>query len=127
MNDITIGEEITKRIEELRMTKAEFARQMGRHSQNINRILKDPTIKTDVLVRVCEVLHYDFFALYQKHVKGDINVVASGDSSIVALNSEVMTSDTAVLQERIRNLEMLLSEKERLIQVLLRGGQHDVK
>ncbi len=127
MEEIHIGNEITKRLQELHMTKTEFARRLGKISQNINRILRDPTIKTDILEKVCDVLDYDFFALYQKRRSGHVNIVASGDSSIAALNSEINTTDASILQERIRNLEMLLQEKERLIQVLLRGGQHNVK
>ncbi len=62
-------------------------------------------------------------------ILGILNIIARIEHavSIAALNSEINTTDSTILQERIRNLEMLLQEKERLIQVLLRGGQHNVK
>lgn len=126
MKEIHIGNEISKRLMQLRMTKTEFAKRMKIPQQNVNRILDGKTITTDKLQLVCAALNFDFFTLYQEG-RGDVNVVASGDSSIAALNSDVQTSDCAVLQERVRNLEQLLKEKERLIQYLLRDGKLDTQ
>lgn len=123
--EIHIGNEIAERIKQLHMTKLEFARRLSIPQQNVNRILDTKSIMTDKLILICEILNYDFFELF--HCKRDVNVVANGDNSIAANNSEVQTSDCAVLQERLRNLEQLLKEKERVIQILLRDGKHDVQ
>lgn len=123
--EIHIGNEIAERIKQLHMTKLEFARRLSIPQQNVNRILDTKSIMTDKLILICEILNYDFFDLF--HNKRDVNVVANGDNSIAANNSEVQTSDCAVLQERLRNLEQLLKEKERVIQILLRDGKHDVQ
>ena len=123
--EIHIGNEIAERIKQLHMTKLEFARRLSIPQQNVNRILDTKSIMTDKLILICEILNYDFFELF--HGKRDVNVVANGDNSIAANNSEVQTSDCAVLQERLRNLEQLLKEKERVIQILLRDGKHDVQ
>lgn len=42
-----------------------------------------------------------------------------GDSSVAAINSNVTLADNAILAERVKHLEELLAEKERLIKVLL--------
>ena len=118
MKDIHIGKAIEDRLVEIRMSKSEFGRKIGVPQQNVNRILEHKAITTDKLQLISEVLDFDFFALYQEP-RNDINVVASGDSSIAALYSDVQTKDCAVLQERIRNLELLLAEKERMIQYLI--------
>lgn len=118
MRQIHIGNEISKRILDLHLSKTEFAKKIGYRQQNINRILDKPSIDTDMLQKISEVLNFDFFRLFTDN--GDINVVASGDSSIAALNSDIKTNDCEVLKERIRSLESLLNEKERMLRYLLK-------
>lgn len=117
--DIHIGQEIEQRLKACHMSKNEFAHRLGMPQQNINRILRGQYIMTDKLIQISSILQFDFFSLYQESDKGDINVVANGDSSIAALNSEVNTTDISVLVERIKSLEKILFEKERIIQILM--------
>lgn len=126
MKDVHIGHEILARLVKLRMSKSEFARRMGLAQQNINRILESPHIYTDKLQQVSEILGFDFFSLYQDD-RMENKAVAIGDNPIAAINSEVMSTDCSVLQERVRNLEQLLMEKERMIQYLIRDVQRDIK
>ena len=126
MKDIHIGHEIQKRVEELRMTKTDFARRIGMAQQNVNRIFEGRYISTDKLLNISRILEFDFFALYLDDKKEN-NAVAIGENPIAAINSEVQTSDCAVLQERVHHLEQLLMEKERMIQYLLRDVQRDIK
>ena len=122
MKDVHIGHEIEQRIARQRMTKTDFARLIGKAQQNVSRIFSSPSIKTDELEKICEVLHFNFFRLWVDE-GGDINLVASGDSSVAAINSDVNTADEAVLRERIRALEMLLKEKERMLNYLMAQGK----
>jgi transcriptional regulator with XRE-family HTH domain len=126
MKDVHIGHEILARLVKLRMSKSEFARRMGLAQQNINRILESPHIYTDKLQQVSEILGFDFFSLYQND-RMENKAVAIGDNPIAAINSEVMSTDCSVLQERVRHLEQLLMEKERMIQYLMRDVQRDIK
>lgn len=126
MKDIHIGHEIEERIRQLRLTKTEFARMMGMAQQNVNRILNGKNITTDKLQQVSEILNFDFFSLYQDEKKEN-NAVAIGANPIAAINSEVLSTDCTVLQERVRNLEQLLLEKERMIQYLLSDVHRDIK
>lgn len=119
MNDVHIGEAIAKRLQELRMTKANFAHQIGLPQQNVNRILKNHDINTEKLVVICDVLHFNFFKLYGDE-PGAINAIAS-ESSIAAVNSEVHSSDC----EKVKYLERILQEKERLIQYLMAQKSKD--
>lgn len=45
------------------------------------------------------------------------NAVANGDKSVAAINSNVNTAPDTLMAERIKSLEALLAEKERLIKV----------
>lgn len=55
-----------------------------------------------------------FYPMKESH-----NAVAHGDHSVAAIQSTVSKGDYAVLEERIKSLEALLEEKERLIKVLM--------
>ena len=55
-----------------------------------------------------------------KETLENATAVANGQQSIAAVNSHVDTADTAILEERIKMLQAVVSEKERLIQVLLK-------
>ena len=127
MKDIHIGHEIEQQLEKLRMTKTEFARMMGIAQQNVNRIINGKHITTDKLQLISEILHFDFFDLYREKEKCDIHAYAIGDNSISAVNSDIQTTDCSILQERIRHLEQLLLEKERMIQYLMSDVHRDLK
>lgn len=122
VHKIDVGLAIEQRMNELGLSKSEFGRRIGVAQQNVNRILEKGSIDTDKLVLICEVLNHDFFSdfsagdhsvsLNNAH-NNQINGTGAHD------NTHVVTADNAVLEERIKSLEALLQEKERLIQVLM--------
>lgn len=124
MEEIHIGNAIADELKKQRLSKSDFAHLMGIQQQNVNRILENKSISTDKLQKISDVLHYNFFTLFTD-TPSDINVVASGDSSIAALNSKVLTTDTSLLQQRVLYLEKLIAEKERLIQYLIKDEAND--
>ena len=52
---------IEKKLEELGMTKAEFGRRINYSRQNINSLLRKPSIDTAFLFRIGRALNHDFF------------------------------------------------------------------
>lgn len=111
---IHIGRIIEARINELRISKAEFARRIGTSKQNVNRILEKESMDTAVLTKYSEVLNYNFFNLYadeqQKIVKTEGDYSPASDSGDVS----VIVGD-AVLAERVKSLEALVAEKDERI------------
>lgn len=113
MKDIHIGKEIERVIQTRHLLKKDFAAELGIKEQNLRRtILNNKDINTEELRKICSILHFNFFRLFCDDV-GDYNVYASGAHCIAAVNSDVQTSD------RIKYLEMVLAEKERLIQYMM--------
>ena len=122
--EINIGLRIEQRINELGFSKSEFGRRIGIPQQNVNRILAKSNIDTDKLILISNALDYNFFSDY----KDDCN-----SNSINAVNSAIATgsgnannnvnievpsnTDAAILAERVKSLEALVAEKERLIKV----------
>lgn len=56
-----LGEMISKRLEEIGMTKAEFGRRIHCSRQNVSVILKKESYDTRQLMQIGEVLEMDFF------------------------------------------------------------------
>jgi DNA-binding Xre family transcriptional regulator len=117
---VNIGLSIEQRLNELGMSKSEFGRKIGIPQQNVNRILDKPSIDTDKLALICEVLEYNFFKEYtdnfssaSSNSQSGVNNQINGDGAHNNINGDT----NAVLQERIKSLEALLAEKERLIKV----------
>jgi len=122
MKDIHIGNEIDRRLAHLRMTKTEFGRKIGVKQQNVHRILESKSIDTEKLQVISDVLGFNFFSLYVDDTSP--MTIAAGDSAVAAINSDVKSIDVNVLRERLKNMELVLAEKERMIQYLLQNGNN---
>lgn len=124
---INIGLLIEQKMNELGVSKSEMARRSGIANQNINRVLERTSIDTDKLIAISEALNFNFnfFDCFQSNE----NSTATADNGGVAIAgngtahhfSTSTSSELAVLRERVKSLEALLAEKERLISVLMEG------
>lgn len=118
---VKIGLLIEQRVNDLGLNKSEFARKIGISNQYINRLFEKSSIDTDKLIAISEALDYDFFANFRPvdSTKGGQKVIAKGPKSVAALYSDVKVGDASFLQEKIRleekvkSLESLLSEKDK--------------
>lgn len=124
---VNIGLLMEQKMNELGLNKSEFARKIGVPNQNVNRLFEKQSIDTDKLISICESLNVDFFDYYRPVGSTSMvgnNAVANGDSSIAVSgnnNSNIVAGcgDVLLLQERVKHLEALLTEKDRLINVLM--------
>lgn len=64
LKSIHVGQAIDKRRKELKMSKTALGERIGVRQQHVNRILQRDTMETARLIRVCQVLDYNFFALF---------------------------------------------------------------
>lgn len=119
---INIGLLIEQKMNELGVSKSEMARRSGIANQNINRVLERTSIDTDKLIAISEALNFNFFDCFHTIDEsstamadnGCVAVAGNGTAHHITTND---SADVAVLQERIKSLEALLAEKERLIKV----------
>lgn len=101
LKEVHIGQEIKKRLEEIKMTKTDFGKLIDVPQQHVNRIFERDTIETKKLVKICQALNFNFFTLYcafSTNVSAYLSAVALGDGD--ALNC---TGDAATLA----NLEVM--------------------
>lgn len=123
---VNIGLSIEQKLNEIGMSKSEFGRKIGIPQQNVNRILEKGSIDTDKLIAISEALNFNFFDCFHS-IEDNSTVTASNGGVAVSGNGIAhhietnISSDVVILQERIKSLEALLAEKERLINVLMEG------
>ena len=119
---IHIGHEIEARINELRISKSEFARRIGTSKQNINRILERESIDTLTLVKYGEALDFNFFNLYadalNMSIKATDHSQAAGRDLHVATDDAIMAERVKDLRDQIAILKSQLADKERIIQLM---------
>lgn len=58
-----LGEMLTRRLEEMGMSKAEFGRRINTSRQNVSLILKKKSLDTEMLWQIGKILGIDYFAL----------------------------------------------------------------
>ncbi|MGL4596730.1 MAG: helix-turn-helix domain-containing protein [Bacteroidia bacterium] len=94
-----IGKIIRQHLDEVGMTKSEFARRISTSPQNIYGIFKRKSIDTELLREISRVLSYDFFQYY-----ASTSLVVQDDKAQYG-KSQVLTA-----MELQRELEMCKKE-----------------
>lgn len=123
--DINIGLLIEQRMNELGINKSEMARRTGIANQNINRVLEKSSIDTEKLIKISEALDYNFFNCFNSIDTIDIVTASNGGVAISKSSTRDVSvaspsdNQVPILEERIKHLEALLAEKERMIQFLM--------
>jgi uncharacterized protein YjcR len=108
--------------------KAKFAAKIGVSPQTLSKWLGRNTYDAEVLYRFCEGISAEWLLsgmgdmLTSETKQGHGGVSIAGNNTIAGNNNafgNVSLGDCAVLKERVKMLEKLLEEKERLIKVLM--------
>ncbi|MEG2599511.1 MAG: helix-turn-helix transcriptional regulator [Muribaculaceae bacterium] len=104
--------------------KAAFANKIGLPPTGLSNYLgskrrSKPSV--DMVVSIITALDVDALWLLTGDNSKGTKAIVNGDSSVAAINSHVSVGDVAILKEKINSLEQLVSEKERLINVLMDG------
>lgn len=77
MKDIHIGKHIHTVFISKGLTVTEFAKRINKSRENIYHVFNRKSIDTDLLLKISEILEYDFFTLYisDSHDKKEIEVL----------------------------------------------------
>ena len=67
-----LGKIIERRIKEIGITKAEFARRIDTTRQNVNGIIRKESMDTSLLAKIGKVLKHDFFQYIDRPYKDDL-------------------------------------------------------
>lgn len=96
MND-HIGKHISERLNELGMSKSEFARRINRARQNVNDILERKSIDSELLLSICKALRYDFFQYYVKELAKEPEII-SPNGEWIEMSRRLLELEAKVIQ-----------------------------
>lgn len=96
-----------------------LATDIGMSEQNLHRCIRNNKIQAADLENIALLLKVDIRIFFDEEILSLPNnsVEAKGDFSPASMNGNVTVGTDAVLVERVKSLEALLAEKERLIKV----------
>lgn len=96
-----------------------LAADIGMSEQNLHRCIRNNKIQAADLEKIALLLKVDIRIFFDEPIPTLANnsVETNGDFSPASMNGNVSVGTNAVLAERVRSLEALLAEKERLIKV----------
>ena len=115
---VVIGKIIEKILREKRIPVTEFAKKINTNRNNVYNIFTRETIDTGLLLKISEILEYDFFQHYisDETTKNLIN----DRSNIYLVNSEIqqLKKQNDELLAEIDNFRSRLQDKEIIIELL---------
>jgi transcriptional regulator with XRE-family HTH domain len=115
------GKDLKERISRQGISALTIAKRLGISPQALNSTFNAADVKSGTLERIAEAIGVDMSFFYP--MDGNSAVASGNGSMAVNGNNNVAVNDSApVLLERVRMLEKLLDEKERLIKVLMGKG-----
>lgn len=96
-----------------------LATDIGMSEQNLHRCIRNNKIQAADLENIALLLKVDIRIFFDEEILSLPNnsVETKGDFSPASMNGNVTVGTDAVLVERVKSLEALLAEKERLIKV----------
>lgn len=102
------------------MTQKEFGRLLGIPQQNVSRIFNKESIETSKLIKISNVLGFNFFTLYSpKNSSSKVEIETQGDYSPATNDGNVqIVVGVAVLAERVKAQEAIIAEKNERIKEL---------
>lgn len=107
-------------IEQRKVSKLKLASDCGISRVTLDTLLKGGEIGLHKFLKVVNYLGLSISYLFDETVPpGNTSVEANGVLSVASMHSNVSVAADAVLAERVKSLEALLAEKERLISVLM--------
>jgi len=118
--NIHIGMMIKARMKEMRLSPTEFAKRLGYSLPGTTSIFERHTMQTDVLLKVCKALEYDFFKHYriEEDVTGGKGQGAGEKDSSTKLKMTREEEEQKKLQEKNTEGEKEIAELKKELEYL---------
>lgn len=119
---VHIGHEIANRINQLGISRSEFARRCGMLQQHVKALLDKQSLDTEKLSRICEALDFNFFTLYCDSVSINAyrSAVTTGEGNALNICSDAseLQVRNELLAEKVTMLENIISDKDKIIRLM---------
>lgn len=113
------GKVLKQKLMELNKTQKELSELLGITAQSVSAIFSAKDVRSGTIEKIAHVLNVPVGFLFGDNTGN--NAFVNGDKSVAAINSNISSASEEVLRERVKSLETLVTEKERLINVLMEG------
>lgn len=110
--EIHIGKFIHERVEELQISMERICNFLHQDEEFIEKIYKSKSVDTEILLRWCKLLEYDFFRLYSSHL-----ILYSPPSAVNKSNAPQKSEKIPYFRKNIYTLEI----KEFIIKKIISG------
>ena len=113
---IHIGQLIKEKVTEKRLSQEALGKMINTTKQNVGNIYKRRSIDTQLLLKLCNVLEFDFFeAFYTEEPLRSMR-----KKELDAIHTEVSNLQNIIKQrdERIRDLEEIMNSNKKVISLL---------
>lgn len=113
---IHIGQLIKEKVTEKRLSQEALGKMINTTKQNVGNIYKRRSIDTQLLLKLCVVLEFDFFESFY----AEEPLKSMRKKEIDAFNAEISALQNVIKQkdERIKDLEALTQSNQKLISLL---------
>lgn len=98
--DIHIGQFIKKRVEEMEVPMERICNFLSKDEKSIENLYNSRSIDTDLLLRCCKLMEYDFFRIYSSHL------ILYAPPSAVNKNSSQKSEKTPYFRKSIYTQEI---------------------
>ncbi len=112
------GRELKARIMEVGKSQKDIDDYLGVTAQSLSSVLSAKDVRSGTIEKIAQVLNVPISFLYGEKDK-DQSAVATGNGNVAGNNNvvgNVTIGDAAILQERVKLLEQLLAERDRIIE-----------
>ena len=119
---IHIGQRIKDLLHLRKISQAEIGRQLGKHSQVINKALMKRDIKTDLLQGIMQVTGITISEIFEIEEEVDITMIAEPDATYgkeTLLENQRLKMDLALCRKDVAYYKSQAEEKERIIKLLM--------
>jgi len=113
---IHIGQLIKEKVTEKRLSQEALGKMINTTKQNVGNIYKRRSIDTQLLLKLCTVLEFDFFeAFYTEEPLKSMR-----KKEVDAFNAEISALQNIIKQrdERIKDLEEIMNSNKKVIALL---------
>lgn len=113
---IHIGQIIKEKVTEKRLSQEALGKMINTTKQNVGNIYKRRSIDTQLLLKLCIVLEFNFFEVYYSEEP----LKSMRNKELEAFNSEIRALQHTIKQkdERIRDLEEIMNSNKKVISLL---------
>lgn len=116
---MSIGLKIKELASERNLTLADLAKRLGKTKQAVYEMVEKEDVNTSILKKLCSEFNVPICYFFEGDEAG-VQLIAHHNSQVVGIGNITQSGDQTeitLLKEKVKHLEELLAEKERLIKV----------